>query len=384
MTELETDHAPAAFFDGRTPVSHVVSLAVSDDERLLRISGAGLEPEHYWPLDDIREYRDQALRHGALFGCPQQGEGRLTIHKPGTVAAIRAMCPNLKKRDVAPRTYRKVAFWGIGAVASVLLIVFVIIPALANRLADLIPVEQEAALGRSTVAQFEGMLGSERAGDLTCTNPAGEAALQKMVARLEGRIESPYALQVRVLNYPVINAYAFPGGQIVVFSGLINDATSPEMVAGVLAHEIGHVVNRDPTRMVLRAAGSAGILGMLLGDFTGGAALLVVTEQVVTAKYQQGAEADADLFAHQVLADAGLPSTALGEFFRLVREKYGDVDGFLSYLDSHPDTAGRARLAEQADATAGGGFTPVLSDTEWQALRDICADKEADAEADPE
>ncbi len=378
MTGTETTYAPATFYDGRTPVSHVVSLAVSDDERLLKISGAELEPDHYWQLDDIREHRDQALRGGAMFGCRTDGVARLTIHKPDTVAAMRAMCPNLSQRDVPARTYRKVAFWGLGAVASVLLIVFVIIPTLSNRLATLIPVEQEVALGRSVMTQVESLLGSERTGDLTCNDPEGAAALQKMVSRLEEQIDSPYALQVRVLDNGMTNAFAVPGGQVVLFRGLISDATSPEMVAGVLAHEIGHVVNRDPTRLMLRSAGSAGIMGMLLGDFTGGAAILLISEQLVSAKYQQGAEADADTFAHEVLADAGLPSSALGEFFGLVREKYGDVEGFLSHLVSHPDLAGRAQRAEEADVTAGD-YTPVLSDTEWQALRGICGDTAAES-----
>ena len=153
------------------------------------------------------------------------------------------------------------------------------------------------------------------------------------------------------------------------------------MVAGVLAHEIGHVVNRDPTRLMLRSAGSAGILGMLLGDFSGGAAVLLVSEQLVTANYQQGAEEDADAFATSVLASAGLPSAPLGEFFRLVREKYGDVNGVLSHLVSHPDLEGRAQLAEQADITAGE-FTPVLNDVEWQALRNICS-AEVESGQDP-
>jgi Zn-dependent protease with chaperone function len=384
VTEPKSDHAPATFYDGKTPVSHVVSLAVSDDERLLKISGAELEPEHYWPLDDIREHRDQALRDGAMFGCRTDGAARLTVHKPDTVAAMRAMCPNLSQRDVPPRTYRKLAFWGLGAVASVLLVVFVIIPALADRLAVLVPVEQEVALGRSAMTQIEGLLGSERAGDLTCTDPAGEAALQKMVARLAERIDSPYDLQVRVLDNGMTNAFAVPGGQVVLFRGLISDATSPEMVAGVLAHEIGHVVNRDPTRLMLRSAGSAGILGMLLGDFTGGAAILLVSEQLVSAKYRQGAEEDADAFAHAVLASAGLPSAPLGEFFRLIKDKYGDVDGLLSHLVSHPDLSGRAQQAEAADRFADGGFTPVLSDAEWQALRGICGDQDAGGDAVPE
>jgi predicted Zn-dependent protease len=114
---------------------------------------------------------------------------------------------------------------------------------------------------------------------------------------------------------------------------------------------------------------------MLLGDFSGGAAILLVSEQLVAANYQQGAEEDADAFANAVLASAGLPSAPLGDFFRLFREKYGDVNGLLSHLVSHPDLERRAQLAEQADITAGD-FTPVLNDAEWQALRNICSAEE--------
>lgn len=379
MTATDPAERPARFYDGLTPVSHVVSLAVSDDDRLLQITGAGLTAEVLWPLDDVREYRDQALGRGALFGCAGGGAARLTVHKPDTVAALRALCPNLAQRDTPPRTYRRVAFWGLGAVASVLLIVFVIIPALAGRLAELVPVEREVALGRSVMTQLEGLLGSEQAGDLTCAEPEGVAALDKMLARLDRRIDSPYPLRVRVLDSGMTNAFAVPGGQVVLFRGLIRDAESPEMVAGVLAHELGHVVHRDPTRLMLRAAGSAGILGMLLGDFSGGAALLVVSEQLITANYQQEAEIAADAFAHRVLAEAGLPSAPLGDFFRLMRARYGDVEGVLSHLVSHPELEGRAQRAEAADVTAGA-FTPVLSAEEWQALRGICAGTDATPE----
>jgi Zn-dependent protease with chaperone function len=363
--------AVGSYFDGLSPQRFAVSVALDGDGRGLRISGDTLAEDALWPLADIREHRDQALRHGGVFGCFGKGEARLIVEGADTAAAVRALCPNLKSRDMTPRAWRRLAVWSAGAVASVLLIVFVIIPALANTLALLIPVRQEVALGRSVVGQIERMLGSREAGDLICSSPGGDTALQKMTARLTAQVDMPYDLEVRVLDHPMPNAFAVPGGQIVLFSGLLAEATSPEMVAGVLAHELGHVVNRDPTRLMLRSAGSAGILGMLLGDFTGGAAILVVTDQLVSAQYQQGAEANADAFAHRVLAEAGLPSAPLGDFFRLIKKKYGDLDGLLSHLASHPELAGRAQKADAADVT-GGDFTPVLSDAEWQALRGIC------------
>lgn len=65
-----------------------------------------------------------------------------------------------------------------------------------------------------------------------------------------------------------------PGGLIILFRGLIDAAESSDEVAAVYAHELGHVVARDPTRIALRSAGSIGVLGLLLGDFAGGAVVL--------------------------------------------------------------------------------------------------------------
>lgn len=371
-SEPQSPAPDATFFDGHHVQKHNVMLAVYDDNRDLRISGETLGVDHIWPLHSIREHRDHAHKGMSVFGSPQESEARLTLPDGEALTRLRALCPNLSRRDAPKGAYRKIAFWGAGAVASVLLIVFVIIPALAGTLAGMLPVEREVALGNTVMRQLEKFLGSETAGDLACSSPEGDRALQKMATRLSDQIDSPYDLNIRVLNHEMVNAFAVPGGNIVLFDGLIQDATSPEMVAGVLAHEFGHVINRDSTRLMLQTAGSAGILGMLLGDFAGGAAVLLVSDQLITASYQQDAEADADAFAHDVLGSAGLPSAPLGDFFLLIKEQFGEVDGLLSHLVSHPDLDGRAIAAQEADTIGDDWFKKVLTAREWEALRAIC------------
>ena len=143
-------------------------------------------------------------------------------------------------------------------------------------------------------------------------------------------------------------------------------------MAGVLAHELGHVVNRDPLRITLRTAGSAGILSMILGDFAGGAVVVLVTEQVMQASYTREAEAGADDFAFELLRRAELPTEDMARFFEKLRDQYGDTEGALEYLASHPNLAGRATAAREAETREEGDFTPVLTAREWEALRAIC------------
>ncbi|MCP5086498.1 MAG: M48 family metallopeptidase, partial [Rhodobacteraceae bacterium] len=296
---------------------------------------------------------------------------RLIVPHGHAEDVIREISGNLGKRRVQKGMIRKLVFWVGGAVASVALIMFVILPSMADQLAKMIPPEREAALGRTALRQIERyMLGSENS--LGCTSPKGLHALQKMTTRLTVQADIPYDLNVQVFNHPMVNAFAVPGGNVVLFEGLLKAADTPEEVAGVLAHEIGHVVHRDPTRLTLRSAGSVGILGMVFGDFAGGFFALVLAEQLISASYAQDAEAGADAYAHDALAAAGLPSQPFAGFFLKLKDKYGDSDGLMSHLASHPDLVGRAAAAEAADAVGEGGFEAVLTEAEWADLKGVC------------
>jgi predicted Zn-dependent protease len=238
----------------------------------------------------------------------------------------------------------------------------------------MIPVEKEIALGRASLKQIEQLLGYGEDKSLTCTGVKGQLALDKMTARLTAHFDSPYPLDIKVFNDEMPNAFAVPGGHIVLFDGLLKMADSPEEVAAVLGHEIGHVINRDPTRLTLRSAGSVGILGMVFGDFAGGAVALIVAERLIAADYSREAEADADSFAHNLLQDAKLPSAPMARFFEKLKDKYGDGPKLLSHIASHPDLQGRADAANNADVIGEGSFDAVLSASEWKDLQGMCAE----------
>jgi Zn-dependent protease with chaperone function len=329
-------------------------------------------PEILWPTSDLREVTDQARDQGIVLCLGQEGIARLIIPHGHAEDVVRAMAPNLGKVVVHKSKIKQIILWGGGAIASVALIMFVILPAMSDQLATMIPREREAALGRVAIGQISTFLGSTEE-EIACTNPAGQKALKKMTTRMVGNTDIPYDLQVKVFNHDMINAFAVPGGHVVLFKGLLDAARSPEEVAGVLGHEVGHVVNRDPTRLMLRSAGSVGILGMVFGDFAGGFLALVLAEQLISAQYAQGAEANADTFTHGLMADAQLPAKSFATFFDTLKNKYGDDQGLLSHLASHPDLEGRANAAYAADVIGDGPFDPVLTAKEWSDLKNICS-----------
>jgi len=268
----------------------------------------------------------------------------------------------------------RIAAAAVAAVASVLLIVFLLVPALADRLAGVLPPEGERALGEATFGQIRNALAEEVGVPLRlCDAPEGRAALDRIGDRLAAEADLPVPLTVQVLDHEMINAFALPGGYVVFFDGLIQEAGRPEEVAAVFAHEMGHVAARDPTRIALRSAGSLGVLGLLFGDFAGGALVLLLTNQLIAADYTREAEAAADAYAHDLLLAAGLPPDAIATLFERLAAEEGEPSDFEQHFLSHP--AMGDRIAAARAATPGGAvFEPLLTGEEWAALQAICAE----------
>jgi Zn-dependent protease with chaperone function len=364
----------ADFMDGDSGRVKRVQVSIEQSFGVLRIIGPDAGNITDWPLGDLRVIPDQADRTSIVLGITGDHPARLVIPQSYLSNRLSQICPNLKRRHKDPNVLKRLVILATGAVASVLLIVFLLVPTMADQLALLLPPKGEKAFGDKTFEQIRHALSKNEAFGLrVCEGAVGNAALDKMVARLLPATDFPYELTMHVLDHPMVNAFALPGGHIVLFRGLLQDAKSAEEVAGVLGHEMGHVENRDPTRLALRSAGSVGVLGLLLGDFAGGAAVLFLTEKLIQAQYSRKAEAASDLYSQIILANAGLPSAPMGDFFLRLKGDGPEDKTLLSHLASHPDLQGRADKAVAADSV-GSDYQPVLSPSEWQALQQVCAE----------
>ncbi|MEL7090158.1 MAG: M48 family metallopeptidase [Pseudomonadota bacterium] len=375
-------HAQARgrFFDGEQGLRLTVDLHVDAAAETLRLTHPNLpEGSQYWPLWAIRALADHARDDQMVLSLVADKAldsalittARLTVEDAEMIGILSRLCPDLHRRDVARGTYRKVTLWTGGAIGAMLLMIFVILPAMANTLATYLPIEREVAWGQTVVRSMERVLGRSRTEGLTCTGAEGLRALQAMEDRLTEGTDIQYDLTVAVFDHPMVNAFAAPGGHIVLMRGLIEKADGPDEVAAVLGHEIGHVEARDVTRNALRSAGSAGLLSLILGDFAGGGAAVLLAEWTLNASYTREAEAAADIYALEMLERSGTDATAMASFFDKIAKLQEGGPDLPGYLSTHPESHQRAGLA-RVFAEDQGVTTPILSAREWKALQDIC------------
>ncbi|MEM8579424.1 MAG: M48 family metallopeptidase [Pseudomonadota bacterium] len=381
ISAARSDVPTGRFYDGEGGLRLDVEVEVDRAAGTLILRHADLpDGAQYWPLGAMRALKDQARADQMVLTLADMEAvdaglittARLSITGRDAIRTIRGAAPNIDKRDVKAGTFRKIGIYAASAVGAVALMVFVILPGLADQLAPLIPIEREVRWGKAVVSQMGRFLGEGSSEELTCEGAEGLAALTRMEERLTGPEGLGYNIDITVFDIDMVNAFAAPGGQIVLTRGLISAAPGADAVAGVLAHEIAHVDNRDVTRNALRIAGSAGLLSMALGDFAGGAIVVGVTQMVIDNSYTREAEFAADAYALDMLGAADVSGEGFAAFFDVLSKREGRLGVKLpEYLSTHPDTPGRAQRARDY-AAEQGATRPVLTEADWAALQKVC------------
>jgi len=161
---------------------------------------------------------------------------------------------------------------------------------------------------------------------------------------LSGIGSTEYDYHIYVVQNDNINAFASLGGHIVIFSGLLKYADSPEEVAAVLAHEIGHVEKRHVVNKVVKELGVSLLLSILSGGDVG--FLNEILQQSVSTVFDRGQESEADDYGLKLLELSSIHPNSMASIFRKIRDEYGSSTyESLEFLSSHPNTNKRIKKA---------------------------------------
>jgi len=213
-------------------------------------------------------------------------------------------------------------------------------------LVDRLPASVDQQLGDAAWGEFASQ-------DASARFPASAAAIRALVERIAATIPrddiaAGFTYQAAIIDRDEANAFALPGGRMVVYTGLLRRATAVDQLAGVIGHEIAHVARRHGLRAMVDQAGTMLVLSAVVGDVGGAVGVLTQGATVaLLSAHSRDHERDADREGARMLAAAGLDPRGLIAFFRLLESMPGTQSpGALAWISSHPQHAERIAALE--------------------------------------
>lgn len=356
------------YLDGKTASRQRASVRLMRNGLQITVEGG---TTLWWPIREIRQ--TQGFYPGEEVRLERGGElpEVLLVPNPAFLTNLRQVAPELATRFRAPaRRWARIrvtvlaAFGIVGLTAAIYLWG---IPAMAALLAPRVPATWEERLGRSVV---EHLAPPAR----RCADPAREQAIREIVATLLAPFpSSPYRFQVFVVDNPAVNAFAAPGGHIVLFRGLLERTRSAEELAGVLAHEIQHILLRHATRALLQHVSTGLLLAALTGDTSGVMGFGLESARVLgELRYSRKNEEEADAEGMRMLLAAGVDAAGMIAFFDVLKGEGRKGLSPPTYLSTHPSTQDRIERLRSLAAQPQGPPLKLLQGHEWTEVRQIC------------
>ncbi len=186
--------------------------------------------------------------------------------------------------------------------------------------------------------------------------------VQQIVEQLKPHASIPEMnFEVTVVNSEQVNAMALPGGQMIVYTGLIKKAENAEQLAGVIAHEMSHATLRHGIQQISQSLGIVAAIQLMVGDVGGLVALgSQIAQESVLTSYSRAAETEADLEGARMLHAAQIDPTSMSSFFSKLKHEDGDIPGVISWLSTHPQHEDRIVAITE--------YTKSLPSTQYKSL----------------
>jgi predicted Zn-dependent protease len=249
----------------------------------------------------------------------------------------------------------------IGAMAVVILFFTVGAQSLSGAIARLIPVETEAAFGK---AVFQQTLSQAPVND----DSACVAVLKTCASVVESFSNGkPYQFHIVIVKDSIKNAFALPGGYIVVYRGILDLMETQDEFFGLLGHESGHVYLQHGFKRIVRSSLVALTFAMLFGDAGGLSAILLDhSRALLNLAYDRNEETAADDFGFEALSGAGAGTYGMVTLFEKLNQSHNEST-LPVFLSTHPEA--KARVVELKKKSPKASGKKFLSEEAWRILK---------------
>lgn len=284
------------------------------------------------------------------YGAPPH---TLIIKDPATVAAwtahFKAQRIRKSRENRVPWLLTLPFALPLGFIALCAAAYFWLLPYLSERMAMALPPEMDVKLGDPMFDSMKTDLSIDEVGSLTL-----QAFADKLV------IAPTFKLRLHLVRDEQINAFAMPGGHIVVYTGLLDKMTGPEELAALLSHEGTHVEKRHSTRGIARDLAGSMFLSLLLGDMGGLAeAVAQKGDELKGLSYSRDLETEADTIGIRRMHANGVDPQGMVKLLELLEREAENMPEGVSFLSSHPLTKDRRSTAQARVSELGASEVPA-------------------------
>ncbi len=326
----------ARYYNGQSSKPFVADVSIHEGGvDIVYIKDNGNQQLVKWQKEQVKETDFSSaivvLRYGNDFPYQQ-----LEITDPDFIAAYRSFFKTgIVKRWMHFTTGNVIGILVAGFLVSVVLGYFFLLPFVADSVANQFPIEYEISMGEDIYKKI--LAESE-------IDTAKTEAINHFYHNLN--IQSSYPVKITVLKDSVVNAFALPGGGIVVYDAILKNMQSPEELAALLSHEYSHVALKHATRNVFRSVAGYLFISLVLSDINGIAALVVDNaHQLRNLSYSRELEHEADANGLLILQQNKLNTQGMIDLFtQLKKEQQIEVNEWIS---THPDLDSRIDYVKQ-------------------------------------
>lgn len=346
-------------FGSGLPGAGIAATATWEPDGLLLVTTSDKDnPLHYVknPAASGNGFNNETLR----LSWQQEGAERvLILTEPAEQTCCRDTAPNQLKADLQNILKQRKNLESRFRTGGILLTILIILPLvliglflanrnqIATRVVSHIPVSFEARLGDAVLAQSRMLM------NIKDTGPAVESISTISKKLTTGSVHN---YRFFVAERPEINAFAAPGGVVVVFRGLLDAVESPEELAGVLAHEVAHAELRHSLQGMLKSLGFRTLASIALGD-SADSMLADVTKRLTELRFSRDAEREADANGLQRLVKARISPDGMVRFYQRLADQKGPNPPAL--LSTHPASGDRLDWLRNEVTKLSGPWQPL-------------------------
>ncbi|MCF6325777.1 MAG: M48 family metallopeptidase [Devosiaceae bacterium] len=369
---VEIEQLDKKYTDPKSPeflVENSAAIAISklDSER----GGRGHEIAH-WRSNHV--FSISSSKTELRLGVSNRLAGERLVFSGSQIDKIHRLLPGLavKRRKNIGRQMRFIGL-ASGALVSLVGAYIIGIPLMANRIVGLVPAQTEVDFGLTIAGQMPDAF-AEQGGIPLCdedANSVANLAIARFVDQALQGVDTPFAVDIQVVNNPIPNAFALPGGQAYYFSGLLQKTQNSDEFSAVLAHEIGHVVARHGMQKMISSAGTGLLVGFVLGDITGLSVAGGLGSVLINNSFSREAEREADAFAAQVSTRMNFNPAAMVNLLDRVAldDEFAKA---MALFGTHPLNSERREALAQSDRQLSTNDAQ-FSSQEWLAIKSMCS-----------